>query len=567
MSSSPRGYIGSSACLAVATFILVPSLLYQGGASTTGLAFGNFLAIALLFSCVATAVLSLVIFALRSYVDLRPWIAGLALAIVIKAALLPSSVPVLDGETSFVSFSSVEGVWSLVSIFLALAVAMFVSFKFKGSLHGPLLVGALAMSCQPLLSADNWTYKMQLSTPADVGPFMQFSRDKENVLVLLIDTFQSDVFAEVVESHDELREKFDGFTLFHNTVANAPYTLLAMMPIYSGRIYEGGSIRGFYETAKTDSIFSDFESMGYDTALGGWFFFGKCPASRCYNRWDFTSEPVLTANISKYIEVWDVSALRLAPTFLHGWIYNAGKGRSKALFPITDAGPSMWSVEVLKSLSEGLSATADKPTLKFVHVLVTHSPIILNADCEVGAEKKITRPNYGAQALCAVSRVTQLLEAMRANGLYDNTTIVLMADHGASISGEPPQRVYLDQVRAHTAVNGGRFNPLFSIKPKGASGPLRTSSAPLQPSDLRATLCGMMGGCRSDLPGTNAWNVAPESERSRSFIDYGAWTHRFTSEKDMLPADGIVKYTVGGSSEALAQEYKLEKRREAEPSK
>jgi hypothetical protein len=547
--------IPTALLFALVAGLLLPSTLYAGGAATTGLGYGAFLLVALLLAASITIVLAGACALAAPRFDLRPIYLALALALAIKAMLLPSQVPLLDGEASFAAGQSTAGLLSIATIAAALIVGGFVAWRFGVRFVGLALTIVIALSLQPLLDPHN-RENMFGAPKSDVGAFFAFSADEPNVLVILIDTFQSDAFAEVLDRDESLRGAFEGFTYFYNTTSSAPYTMLALMPIYSGRTYEGGSIRDFYRTAATDSVFTDFAQQHYATTLGGHYYFDICPASACFQRWQLYDDPPLAGAAAKYLEVLDVSILRIAPTFLQSWIYNAGEGRLQALIKLPDrSSPAQASLAAMEALSHEMNTSSRQPTFKFFHIMATHSPVTLNSACKSIGDQGRRRDAYVAQAHCATRTLAGILAALRERGIYDNTTIVVMSDHGASIDGEAPHTRFLGEVRAHAASNGGRFNALYLVKPAGASGPLMVSAAPAQNADLRATLCDVAISCATTPPGQSPFAMGPGHDRQRRFIDYGYFVQSYTNQHEEMPADGAVAYTIGPGPDALEQSY------------
>jgi hypothetical protein len=95
-----------------------------------------------------------------------------------------------------------------------------------------------------------------------------------------MDSFQGDLFAELLDEDRNLAQRFDGFVYYPNITAVAPITLGALPAIYSGSIYTGGPLREFYKDMYRDMIFSDARKAGYSTVLYGHYYFG-CPAESC----------------------------------------------------------------------------------------------------------------------------------------------------------------------------------------------------------------------------------------------------------------------------------------------
>lgn len=102
----------------------------------------------------------------------------------------------------------------------------------------------------------------------DVQSLGALNREK-NVLVVLLDTLQSDVFEAVLQNNKDLRDKFDGFTFYPNTVGAAPTTYLSMPSIHSGLTFDQGTkLADFFQHAVgEESFLSMLVDRGYESLL------------------------------------------------------------------------------------------------------------------------------------------------------------------------------------------------------------------------------------------------------------------------------------------------------------
>jgi hypothetical protein len=231
----------------------------------------------------------------------------------------------------------------------------------------------------------------------------------------------------------------------------------------------------------------------------------------------------------------DISLMRSAPELLKDWVFNAGQFRISPLFAtgrlVGDA-RDIWDDDRLLALAgKRLSATSTRPTALFLHLLTTHPPYVLDADCSViEATGRLHREGAIRQTTCAIRRFAALLEALHDRGIYDRTLVVLLGDHGfASATGAAD----LDSARqtpgGAAPGPGGRLigsaNPLLLIKPPQARGSLRTDSRPASLIDVAATVCAVQDACAVD-GGIDLLGPDTASGRSRRFMAY-TWEHRF----------------------------------------
>ena len=128
---------------------------------------------------------------------------------------------------------------------------------------------------------------------------------------------------------------------------------------------------------------------------------------------------------------------------------------------------------------------------------------------------------------------------MRAEGIYDSSLILLIADTGAGL-----QSAYIaqDQVEpVHWGQLVGRANPILLVKAPGARGRLRENPASVQISDVAATVCSIVKDCVASS-GRSVFDRAPTSARKRNF-HYYRWRQEYWG-RDVIPA--VTRYSVQG---------------------
>lgn len=544
--------------LSASILLLVPSFFYQTQADSIDLPFGNFLLIGTVAFLVIALILAAIAVVLRKQIDFSRLYVALAVAVTVKALFLASYVPMLDGDAAFAPLFSSHGLWSAVTLLIAVGLGLTAVYLMKLG-AGPALAAVLMFSLQPLLDAKNRTFSTSSLSFEKTGqptPLLELSKSSRNVLIVLIDTFSSDVFAEIVERSEVFRPELSGFTYFYNTISYAPYTMMSMQNVYSGRTYSGGDVVDIYGSMREDSLFTDFEESGGSTALGGFFFYKQCPAQQCWSEVQILGTRPIEASVLSYLELLDNGLLRVVPTSLQRWIYNAGDGHLRGYLDPSLQDRGHLSDRVIRDFARNLRAVDSAPALKFLHLMTTHSPLVLDERCRKVRQMSHARDNYKKQAACAISGFVALLKALKAARVYDNTTIVLLGDHGASVAGRVPDRRFFGVVQPVVG-RVGRFKPVLAIKPAEAREPFALSGVPAQLGDLRRTLCAISDdGCQGDVPGEDLFSLAPGVDRRREFVDYdNSVGLRQARKSGTISEELLTRYTIGGTLDSLLEIY------------
>ena len=512
----------SSAILVLPVFLLVPTFIFLNNPHEASLEYGNLLLIAAVLTLAAVAMVAPICHLARGFVA-----SGLGIAIAAKLYFLPSFVPILDGDEVFAKFKSFQGIWSVVTLVVLIIAGLCVARRLSTTALAFIAGAFVIMGLQPLLAAKNWTFDWpSLGTSYEPesteAKLLEFSRDGD-VLVILLDTVQTDVFAEILEENPEYRASLTGFTYFWNTIGSAPTTLMSMVAIYSGTPYQGGSVSARYADLRNASIYSDFEKSGYETILAGASIY-DCPAMSCTVPTKLNLVGELEADLSGYLEFLEPGLMRVLPTFAHTAWYNRGDGRLRAFLPNVPINRAQQHLRMLDVMASDLSISDHPARFKMLHLLGTHHPINLDANCIATKNPKgKPRAAYKDQVVCNLKSVANLIEALKRAGIYDRTTIVLIADHGNN-SGEPAKALepFLGSVPPLWG-RRARFDPLLAIKLPGDNQPFRLSAAPAQISDLRATLCAEVLKCEYEVAGENVFRLAEDASRKRCFMDFYLW--------------------------------------------
>lgn len=310
---------------------------------------------------------------------------------------------------------------------------------------------------------------------------------EKNIIVILLDAFQSDFFAEVLEREPELVHAFDGFTYFANAVGPAPTTYLAMPAIHSGIPYrEGEGLKETYRRSIVDGSFmARLAANGYDGMLVNPIL-NYCPKGVVCDH-----ESVLMHGRGKSLAeaaafLVDLAVFRIVPDTFKPSVYAEGSWMATRM--LGERSRAVTSNRVLELFARSMHVASPRPVARFLHLFSTHSPASVDADCRRVRNLPWVRPTAISQAQCAVTRLSDVPRRLQALGLYDRTAIAVVADHGAGMPKDAKSGW----------VWGAYASPLLLVKPFGARGALARSTRVVGVSDLPASLCSWTADCRME---------------------------------------------------------------------
>jgi hypothetical protein len=523
-----------AAGLLAATLVVAPVQIYRAAAldfasASRDLLLAVFGAGLLVFAALALGVLLL---PARARSGVGPLLVAVAAYAWTRSGFFPGPSVNLDGTAVTADLTTgAAGLLVPVAVGLLLGVLGVRRPRAAASLLAVLLAGSLAQSLATAASA--WR-----STPpasrSDAASLREWSRSG-NVLVVILDSMQSDVFGEALQVEPRLRGELEGFRFYRLASSSSPTTYLSLPTIHGGRAYEPGkSVRDFYREAVYEgSVLNRFAAAGYRTsyAVG----IGECPKAVD----DCTATAELARSRADVVageatRLLDLGVYRVLPDALRAVVLRGGRGPVAFVAHREVAGRAVGEAAALEWLASASTVIDAPPTAKVIHSMVTHPPAVLQADCSAG-EWRLDREGARLQVQCALRRVVSLLERLRKDGVYDLSTIVILADHGygfeSSYATESEDPSFRRMV--------GSFNPTVLVKRPFARGALAVSDAPIELADVTRALCSA-GEC-SPAEGLRRLDEV-DPARSRPAFSY-TWNHAYWGLSEV---PGLVRYSIRG---------------------
>ncbi len=395
--------------------------------------------------------------------------------------------------------------------------------------------------------------------PADNDLINGYSSTGKNVVLIVADMFSGGYMERIFQECPEYREKLSGFTWKRNMLAAATETATSMPSIFAGEEYlplAMNSMPGSGDekvNSAASSLFRQAEKQGYKvTVVNG---------SAAYLE-GATLEGTASSELEPYERYWEkvrdirsdserkvnqphlftmLTIFQGAPYFLKPVIYNDGG------WLIFSRVALFWYVRshvfneysFLDLLPEISNSDAQGNTFKYFHSCFTHIPY------GVGEEGTLVDFNsqypdevhksfiFGESAYYSAKKFIALIVAytdwLKANGLYDNTTIILVSDHGNDYSDNNPLAPEgIESALPRDTFN--RLNSLFMVKPARASGSVKVDDTFASNGDINAALQKALG-LQPSYVGSNVHvGVSPRAD--------------FVSSRSNFRTDGVAKYTI-----------------------
>lgn len=393
-----------------------------------------------------------------------------------------------------------------------------------------------------------------LSHESPSKEIFEFS-SKQNIIFIILDAFQSDIFQDILNGDSEFYYKaLGGFTFFRDTLASFPTTYMSIPAILSGRTYKNRIPMPDFvnEVLNGDTIPNVLYLKGFDIDLvlnNGMYGTGH------YSNKYFLPVPY-NVKENEYCQsntalIMDLALFRLAPHFLKKYVSIDGVGLIRSLSGQSDYLKFRYFAHkaFFEDLISRMCVERDRPVYKFIHLCTTHAPFVVNDNCEyAGGPLLHTRRNIINQAKCSLDHVIEFLKKLKSKGIYESSLIIISADHGAgkktrikNMNEKVLRGLVLSEQDFQELV--GSALPLLLIKPPGSLGPLRVSDAQATLSDIPDTVSSFVG-LNKGFGGQSIYDIPAEENRERSFCYY-KWRHE-NWQNDYF--ERLVEFKVNGSA-------------------
>ena len=301
-----------------------------------------------------------------------------------------------------------------------------------------------------------------------------FSKNK-NVLVFLLDRLDYDYIEQVLAQDPGFFDRLDGFTSYTNAIAEFARTRPGASFMLSG--FEEGAYRmpaeEYFEkqwTAGGRNLLADLTAAGFTVDLYG-DTLGMIGSGRGVEQYVSnlsTAEEKLNA-VQLLKNVLNLSFYRYAPQAMKPFFWCYTDDVNRGVYPESER----YEIDEAKYAPRFAQLQLKEQNyFKFYHFNGPHPPYTLKEDGtrSAGKETDAVRQLKGSFYI-----LYKLFDQLKAEGIYEDSAILILADHGSAVSDHEP-------VTKATTIG------LF-YKPAGAAGtPLQYSDAPVSHKNIPATI-------------------------------------------------------------------------------
>ncbi len=406
---------------------------------------------------------------------------ALLICVYLETAFLSANLPEINGgfikELASIGRGIFDlGVWALVIVALV-AFTRFLRSYFHFIALAVLLMGVASLfdvraddGASSSLNADSSSLSSGFEWQNDVIRNVRFSA-KRNVLVFILDSFPANMAESALNDDPALKAKFVGFTAYSNNIGMHDCTKRGLPGIMTGKYFEPGitsSAEYPMSMYGEDSILVPYVNAGAAVSFSPDLMPYGYTNSKIVERQQVVGAQkhgwtVLLKRSTEvpYLSIFDVVVFKLVP-FVAKAPFLYAKIRHDPMFEKAES--VFWHEHVMYPI---LAASPIDPnaslSLGVFHSWGAHPPLKFDLDGNrvdgnaMGVEKSIK-----LEIRNALIHLSRLFDALKTRGLYDNSTIIVTADHGLDFApctdDTPPSK-----------------SAVLWVKPEGARGPFTPS--------------------------------------------------------------------------------------------
>tara|TARA_B100000787_G_C16193721_1_gene299223 strand:+ start:339 stop:2828 length:2490 start_codon:yes stop_codon:yes gene_type:complete len=325
--------------------------------------------------------------------------------------------------------------------------------------------------------------------------FYAFSKDS-NTIVIMLDMFQGNIFADIIDEHPELIQQFSGFTYYPNTLSHGSSTWKSISAIAGGQDFQVQYMNEKIQSPKLPEIDDEFifnpkeraylknmkmaQLYNHDYSIFKPSYvncdiFNSYQNSICSNNVIINKELLADKNLifdtnSSFQAAIFFAKFSLVLNLPHQTKNIAGRLLGGNYFSAYMDNVNQYSQ--LQNLIDFTNPNSSNKTFKFFENKITHSLWMLNENCKIVNENFDYYRGLFNSGYCSLNQLNHFFTKLNTFGIYDNTKIIIVSDHGSSSTDY-----------GYNYINSNNFNiqpsassALMLVKDFNQSGNLRISN-------------------------------------------------------------------------------------------
>ena len=362
--------------------------------------------------------------------------------------------------------------------------------------------------------------------PSYNDELMSFSKTGKNIIVLMLDMFSGGYMEGLLQEDPEIKNIYEGFIWYPNTLSISYVTSSSIPSMQAGWEYAPDEINRTNKKDTLIKVIGDSYKVLPEILSEYNYKSAYIDPDYCYTYRGDISElnkaGILGGFNKDYIEYWKninreeysdvfpeknknndlklllmVSIFKASPILLKPIIYDNGNwiiiksaDRENAAFML-----KLESWSFIDSMPKISNIKSEKNTYKFIKSNITHSPFSISQEGKLilgfpdpDAGDNISGKNAYYSAKGSLIAVGRWLDWLKESGIYDNTKIIIVSDHGNDYTKNPMMKkdFYVEGLSEEEFNN---IHVLLLVKDFNKQGPLEIDNRFMSNADVPAIVC------------------------------------------------------------------------------
>jgi YidC/Oxa1 family membrane protein insertase len=435
--------------------------------------------------------------------------------------------------------------FEILGLLLLVGVTVYVVNNYKDLFEKALVVVAVMLVSFFVLNLpskqESVVDKKALDLTEERKTTLALSKER-NVLVFFLDGFPAGELNKIYSEKKEILDEYDGFTWYKNTLTTGTGTQASMAALVGGHNYTVEAINNRANKLVREEIQEAYRVF---------------PKAFIPNRWDVTYfNPQYGTDIDKKVNntqfdyrtyylnkhgqkgleklktdnelkmLFAISIFRMSPLFMKDVIYADGKwgGVYKSVQKKIDAmyyKGKYWGF--LSTFEESMNFTSQKKTLKYIQLAIPHKPNLIAPNGKLS----FGETSFYIESYMSLKKIGEILKKLKSNGVYDNTKVIVVSDHGWPRPNSSFKDSFVSKVPRgyERRMSGGMVNPLLLMKDFGSKGEFKISDRFMSNADVPSIVCSSL------KKGCGIKDIDPTKKRLDRELQVSTVKVNFDSEK------------------------------------
>ncbi len=441
----------------------------------------------------------------------------------IQGNFLAGNLPVLSGKVIDWSKYKIDSIISLLLWLIVLTISIVIVKKCSAKKYikicGYICLAIIIMLSSSLVTTLFTTnvlkQKEESILPTATQKNINTYSNNENFIIFLLDAVDSKYFSKAIKNNQDEANILKDFTYYPDTMSMNPYTLESVPQILSGYTYENEqSYVDYYVNSMDKSILlNKLYEKEYDINIyEPEFYYNSKNALKLNNIVNSNDKSLFNIdyfsigrNLIKY------NLFRYLPYSLKKYSMIDTLNFKNALISKNELKFNNNTVQFSNYYTDNPLIKKEKNEFKFIHLEGAHLPFTFDKDLNVIAYR-----SYLDEVEGCLTVTNRYLNYLKNNDIYNNSIIIIMADHGFAMNKDGEE------------IPQGRQNPILLIKGKNESHKkMIVSNKAISYDNLSDAYIDLLDGKKSKEIFSN---ISKKEKRRYMFYIFGKEKHMYEYE-------------------------------------